>query len=75
LCFYRTSRKKEGELQKNKGNVKLLNHRASELAPSTVTCQNEEHQENVEEAGSVESSANGDSFHFSQNPNVYRERR
>jgi hypothetical protein len=41
-------------------------------ASSEVTCLNEEHHENVEEAGNIDSSAGGDSAHLSLNQNVCR---
>jgi hypothetical protein len=36
-------------------------------APSETTCRNEEHHENVEGAGNIDSSESGDSVHLSLN--------
>jgi hypothetical protein len=41
--------------------------------PFQVTYRNEEHHENVEGAGNMDSSATGDSAHLSLNQNVCRE--
>jgi hypothetical protein len=43
-------------------------------APSDVTCRNEEHHENMEEAGKTDSSTSGDSAHLSLNHYVCTKR-
>jgi hypothetical protein len=73
LCLRRSLWKQKGEFQKDETKVKLPCHWVSEpCSIREVTFRNEQHHENVEGAGHIDSSASVDSVHLSSNQNICR---
>jgi hypothetical protein len=66
-------RKQEGKFQKDKTNINLPNKWVFGVGSIEATRRNEEHHENVDGAGNIDSSANGGSAHLSLNPRLSTE--